>query len=459
MGATNRPDALDSALRRAGRFDREISMGVPDEAARERMLQVLSRRLRLSGDFDYKAIARLTPGYVGADLKALISEAGMIALKRIFQTMSQSEKAVTPSPIGQPVSISTSSPSPTKLPPMDAQPKFLSSLTSFSNKTIVQFLQKYPSPLTNEELAPLFISQQDFLDSLKLVQPSSKREGFATVPDVTWDQIGALAHIREELRLSIIEPVLHPEAFRQMGITTPSGVLLWGPPGCGKTLLAKAVANESHMNFISVKGPELLNKYVGESERAVRVVFERARASSPCVIFFDEIDALVPRRDDSKSEATSRVVNTVLTELDGMVSRAHIFVIAATNRPDMLDPAILRPGRLDKILYVELPTCQERYDILMTLTRCTPLHSLSMKQVAEWTENFSGADLAALVKESSLVALKAIFKTRNADIPWVLPEVTMEHVKIALHKMKPSVGEAERNAYNRLRDKLLGSGT
>ncbi|CAJ0642781.1 5060_t:CDS:2, partial [Entrophospora sp. SA101] len=193
----------------------------------------------------------------------------------------------------------------------------------------------------------------------------------------------ALKFVRDELRMAIVEPIKHPEYFQQVGIMVPTGVLLWGPPGCGKTLLAKAVANESHINFISVKGPELLNKYVGESERGVRQVFARARASSPCVIFFDELDALCARRDDSKSEASARVVNTLLTELDGLENRKQVYVIAATNRPDIIDPAMIRPGRLDKLLYVELPTYSERYEILKTLTKKTPLDDdVSLLEIA-----------------------------------------------------------------------------
>ncbi|CAG8766758.1 9864_t:CDS:2, partial [Acaulospora colombiana] len=218
------------------------------------------------------------------------------------------------------------------------------------SSSIAQFLVAHPSPLTPAQLEPLHITFDDFLSALPTVQPSSKREGFATIPDVTWSDVGALHAIRDELHMSIVQPILHPELFKSVGIDAPSGVLLWGPPGCGKTLLAKAVANESRANFISVKGPELLNKemcvltrpfkYVGESERALRQVFSRARASSPCIIFFDELDALVPRRDDSLSESSARVVNTLLTELDGLDSRRGVHVIAATNRPDMIDPAM-----------------------------------------------------------------------------------------------------------------------
>ncbi len=261
LGATNRPDALDPALRRAGRFDREISMGVPDDEARAKILQVLCSKLRVSPEFDYMELVKVTPGYVGADLNALTAEAGLIAVQRIYDEMMSNNMEV------------------------DAD-------------LISQFLHTHPDPLTPEELQGLSITLDDFKLALKKVQPSSKREGFATVPDVTWADIGALQSVRDELRMAVVEPIRHPEVFKMVGITAPMGVLLYGPPGCGKTLLAKAVANESHSNFLSVKGPELLNKYVGESERAIRQVFSRAAASAPCVIFFDELDALAPTRSN-----------------------------------------------------------------------------------------------------------------------------------------------------------------
>jgi len=303
LGATNRPDALDPALRRAGRFDREIVLGVPDEEARSRILQVMTARMRLDGEFDFKLIAKNTPGYVGADIRSLTKEAAVIAINRIFNDL-----LCTGDDSSKSADVST---------------------RSFSPK----------------QLEPLSVTMEDFLEAVKRVQPSSKREGFATVPDVTWDDIGALDSIREELALSILEPISNPEGFKELGLPLPAGVMLYGPPGCGKTLLAKAIANESGANFISVKGPELLDKYVGESERAVRQVFERARASAPCIVFFDELDSLCPRRgtDSGGGGVSERVVNQLLTEMDGLESRRSVFVIAATNRPELIDPAMMRP--------------------------------------------------------------------------------------------------------------------
>ncbi|KAG5440778.1 hypothetical protein PCK2_000214, partial [Pneumocystis canis] len=304
---------------------------------------------------------------------------------------------------------------------------------------IQYFLKTYPNALPDNVLSLMCITLDDFLEVLPRIQPSSKREGFATVPDVTWADVGALKSIR---------------------ITSPSGVLLWGPPGCGKTLLAKAVANESRANFISVRGPELLNKYVGESERAVRQVFSRARASVPCIIFFDELDAIVPRRDDSLPESSARVVNTLLTELDGLNDRKGIYVIAATNRPDIIDPAMMRPGRFDKPLFVELPSEEERYEILKTLTKKTPIaSSVDLLKIAkdDRCKNFSGADLAALVREAAILALRStIFadilmeKMINCDFRNVSLLIDDHHFDKAFLTVRPSVSEKDRDRYYNL---------
>uniref|UniRef100_A0A671VJE8 Nuclear VCP like n=1 Tax=Sparus aurata TaxID=8175 RepID=A0A671VJE8_SPAAU len=398
IGATNRPDSLDPALRRAGRFDREICLGIPDEPARLRILKTLCRKLKLPEDFDYQKLARLTPGYVGADLMALCREAAMTAINRVLlETRGLSQ--------------SHSQSSSKELLPSRDQTELCHLL----------HLLKNTDRLSEEELASLSILMSDFQSSLASVQPSAKREGFATVPDVTWDDVGALQDIREELTMAILAPVHSPEQFRALGLSAPSGVLLAGPPGCGKTLLAKAVANESGLNFISVKGPELLNMYVGESERAVRQVFQRGRNSAPCVIFFDEIDALCPRRSGHESGASVRVVNQLLTEMDGLETRRHVFIMAATNRPDIIDRAVLRPGRLDKTLYVGLPPPADRHAILLTITKGgtkPPLEQdVCLEEIAsdERCDCFSGADLTALVREASVNALRAYLKLQHSS--------------------------------------------
>ncbi|KAI8066790.1 P-loop containing nucleoside triphosphate hydrolase protein [Gongronella butleri] len=489
IGATNRPDSLDPALRRAGRFDREISMGVPDEKAREKILNVLSGNLRLEGQFDFAALAKATPGYVGADLQALITTAGVIAVKRIFKHLRDlsyhQQQQHQPEQDGAhaaenendaPVDcveddsmeidkVEESIPADV----MDVKPIETTSVAEFEAQSaleqlraISEFIQSHKQPLTPEQLESLSITQDDFRLALDKVQPSSKREGFATVPDVSWDDIGALQFVRDELRMAVVEPINHPEFFERVGITSPAGVLLWGPPGCGKTLLAKAVANESNTNFISVKGPELLNKYVGESERGVRQVFARARASAPCVIFFDELDALCSRRDDQQSEASARVVNTLLTELDGAENRSQVYVIAATNRPDMIDPAMLRPGRLDKLLYVELPTPMERLDILKKLAAKTPLApEVSLELIANDArcEGFSGADLASLVRESAVAALRSKFYQHGATVMNETSTaedifVTQANFDTAFTRISPSVSPQDKAQYDRLRKKF-----
>ncbi|KAK4684147.1 ribosome biogenesis ATPase, partial [Tremellales sp. Uapishka_1] len=453
IGATNRPDSLDPALRRAGRFDHEIEMGVPSVEGREEILRVLCSNLRLSGDVDFRSLAKATPGYVGADLTALTTEAGVIAVKRIFEDIGQGRLVLENEGIENMIIDD---------PPFSTLPE------NILNTPIARFLVSHPSPLTAAQLSSLTLLPADFIQALKIVQPSAKREGFATIPDVSWGDIGALSVIRDELHMAIVQPIRRPELFSVVGIEAPSGVLLWGPPGCGKTLLAKAVANESRANFISVKGPELLNKYVGESERAVRQVFARARASSPCVIFFDELDALVPRRDDSMSESSARVVNTLLTELDGLDSRKAVYVIGATNRPDMIDPAMVRPGRLDKLLYVDLPSPSERFEILKTHTKKTPIDEPSwgaIEQIltSDACEGFSGADIAALVREAATLALRgaleqigAFESEENENVPPPDVRVSTEHFELAAKKTNPSVSKEQRNKYERMRDKYAG---
>ncbi|XP_054455808.1 nuclear valosin-containing protein-like isoform X2 [Anoplopoma fimbria] len=477
IGATNRPDSLDPALRRAGRFDREICLGIPDEAARLRILKTLCRKLKLQEDFDYQQLARLTPGYVGADLMALCREAAMSAVSRVLLEIrgrSQSQSSTKELLTGgvQTEAVVTEGEF-REQQGADINPVPQEELgQSHLQGDLWHLLQllKNTATLSEEELAGLSILMSDFLASLASVQPSAKREGFATVPDVTWEDVGALQDIREDLTMAILAPVRSPEQFRALGLSAPSGVLLAGPPGCGKTLLAKAVANESGLNFISVKGPELLNMYVGESERAVRQVFQRGRNSAPCVIFFDEIDALCPRRSGHESGASVRVVNQLLTEMDGLESRRQVFIMAATNRPDIIDPAILRPGRLDKTLYVGLPPQADRHAILLTITKGGTKPQLEqdvcLEEIAfdERCDCFSGADLTALVREASINALRAYLKSQPsqayshghtlssgsvADI-----RVSKQNFDDAFKKVRPSVSKKEQKMYEQLRESL-----
>ncbi len=392
IAATNRPDSIDPALRRAGRFNKEINLGVPNEHAREKILRALTTKQNLPEDFNFRALAKMTPGFVGADLNDVVSVAGTVAMKRAMEVLKAQARNDTAMDL-------------------DTPEKTLSPAVTIT-RSLVAHAGSAP-----EGSNDFSITYEDFLAAVPKVQPSAKREGFATIPDTTWSHIGALQHIRQQLEMAIVLPIKNPQSFARVGITAPTGVLLWGPPGCGKTLLAKAVANESKANFISIKGPELLNKYVGESERAVRQVFERARSSVPCILFFDELDALVPKREDSLSEASSKVVNTLLTELDGLASRAGIYVIAATNRPDMIDAAMLRPGRLGTSVFVDLPTPDERVEILRALFM-KALPNASQEEVAlldevardERCTGYSGADLGNLHQAAGHAA---ILRERN----------------------------------------------
>eukprot|EP00903_Cladosiphon_okamuranus_P010657 g10075.t1 len=500
IGATNRPNDLDSALRRAGRFDREICLGVPDLAARARILQVMASKMTLGGDVDFQQIAKKTPGFVGADLSSLTKEAAVVAINRIFTRL----RAIGPPPSGNGAvsSLSVSKPhealengggsgagcgeaepappasgaTATSSTPTAAVPSEHSTSDGEGGATsggggagvkegaeaVGGFLA---GPLSAAQLAPLSVTMADFLMAVKKVQPSAKREGFATVPGVSWSDVGALASVREELSLSILEPIAYPERFEKLGLTIPAGVLLYGPPGCGKTLLAKAIANESGANFISVKGPELLDKYVGESEKSVRQVFQRARASSPCIIFFDELDALCPKRGGGGEGGgvSERVVNQLLTEMDGLEARKNVFVVAATNRPELIDQAMLRPGRLDRLLYVPLPSAADRVSILKALSARVSLGSdvnLDAVGNSPKAEGFSGADLAALLREAGLDVLRQL-KTRETVFgkgayteEGAGTVVMAKNFENAFLRTQPSVSTTDRAFYNSMKDRL-----
>lgn len=423
MGATNRPEALDTALRRAGRFDREIALGIPSIDERQSILRIICDKLNLSDDVDFFELANMTPGYVGADLHLLVKEACILAIRRKHGELEEAE-------------------------------------------------------LDNPNAAALegfCVTFDELKMATKRVQPSAMREGFTTIPNVSWDDVGALEDVRDELMTSILQPIRAPKLHHRFGLDHPVGVLLYGPPGCGKTLVAKAISNQSGANFISIKGPELLNKFVGESERSVRMVFARGRASAPCVLFFDELDALAPRRGSDRANASSeRVVNQLLTELDGIEGRKDVYVIGATNRPEMIDPAMLRPGRLDKLLFVPLPSTEQRASILETHARRYPIDpAVDLKAVARDTrlEGFSGADLAALMREASLTALKGVYHSHTpeelealerdisgqAASSASLPTITLGDFEVSLTKVKPSVSAEDRAMYDKLNEELRHS--
>ncbi|XP_012891633.1 PREDICTED: nuclear valosin-containing protein-like isoform X2 [Dipodomys ordii] len=449
IGATNRPDSLDPALRRAGRFDREICLGIPDETSRERILQTLCRKMRLPETFSFSHLAHLTPGFVGADLMALCREAAMCAVSRVLLKAQEQQK--------RDLEIEGLS---SEGGQEDRQVRTESNSDAQDELHRLLVLLKEQDFLSEDQMQGLCVELNDFIVALAMVQPSAKREGFVTVPNVSWADIGALEDIREELSMAILAPVRNPDQFRALGLVTPAGVLLAGPPGCGKTLLAKAVANESGLNFISVKGPELLNMYVGESERAVRQVFQRAKNSAPCVIFFDEVDALCPRRSDRETGASVRVVNQLLTEMDGLESRQQVFIMAATNRPDIIDPAILRPGRLDKTLFVGLPSPADRLAILKTITKDgtkPPLgQNVNLQAIAgdPRCDCYSGADLSALVREAALCALRQeMARQKSGDGTGEL-KISHMHFEEAFKKVKPSISAKDQMMYKTLQQSL-----
>ncbi|CAL9151633.1 unnamed protein product [Musa hybrid cultivar] len=422
IGATNRPDAVDQALRRPGRFDREIVLGVPDENARLEILSVLTRKLKLEGQFNLFKIARSTPGFVGADLAALVNKAGNLAMKRIIDKR---------------------------------RSQISCELKEKDND------DWWRQPWDKEEVESLSITMVDFEEAVKMVQPSSRREGFSSIPNVTWEDVGGLTSLRKEFDRYIVQRVKHPEAYEEFGVNLEAGFLLYGPPGCGKTLIAKAVANEAGANFIHIKGPELLNKYVGESELAVRTIFSRARTCSPCILFFDEVDALTTKRGREGGWVVERLLNQLLIELDGADRRQGVYVIGATNRPEVMDPAVLRPGRFGKVLYVPLPSSDERQLILKALAQKKPISAdvdLEALACTEQCNNLTGADLAALMNEAAMAALEEKQDSIDQGIeninPWLIKTSHFEH---ALQKIKPSVSEKERKNYEELSRKLGAS--
>jgi AAA family ATPase, CDC48 subfamily len=397
IGATNRAEDIDPALRRPGRFDREIEIRPPDEKGRLEILQVHTRNMPLAEDVDLREIAKMTKGYTGADLAALAKEAAMAALR-----------------------------------------EFVKSGKVDLNK---------PGEIRREILETLKVGRRHFLEAMKFVRPTLMREVYVEVPEVHWDDIGGLENVKQELREVVEWPLKYPEVFQKMGIEPPKGILLYGPPGVGKTLLAKAVATESGANFIAIRGPEVLSKWVGESEKAVREVFRRAREVAPAVVFFDEIDSIAPVRGQSfDSGVTDRIVNQLLTEMDGIVPLSNVVVLAATNRPDMLDPALLRPGRFDRVIYVPPPDKEARKQILKIHTKRMPLaNDVDLDRLAELTEDYTGADLAALVREAALLKLRE--KLEPGPVEW-------RHFEQALKKVRPSLTRDDIARYEQMADRL-----
>jgi transitional endoplasmic reticulum ATPase len=407
IAASNRVDAIDPALRRGGRFDREIEVGVPDREGRTEILQVHTRGMPLADDVDIDEYAENTHGYVGADIEQLAKEAAMNALRRIR-------------------------------PQIDLE----------------------ADEIDAEILEELTVTDDDVREAMKGITPSGLREVFVEVPDVSWQQVGGLEDTKERLRETVQWPLEFPEVFEQMDLDSPKGILLYGPPGTGKTLLAKAVANEAKNNFISVKGPELLNKYVGESEKGVREIFEKARQNAPTVIFFDEIDAIAGKRGRQMSDSGvgERVVSQLLSELDGIESLEDVVVIATSNRPDLIDDALMRPGRLDRHIHVPIPDEAARRAIFEVHTEHKPIaESVDLDDLAARTENYVGADIEAVCREATMQATREFI---NSVDPEEATEsagnvrVTAEHFEHALSEVSPSIDEEVKRRYEKLEEQF-----
>jgi transitional endoplasmic reticulum ATPase len=400
IGATNRQNALDPALRRPGRFDREVEISIPDKAGRLQILKIHTRGMPLTKNVDLESLAKKTHGFVGADINSLAKEAAMNVLRRNIGKFNLEED------------------------------------------------EEIPQNILDE----LKVSKKDFDEALKIVRPSAMREVLVETPNTKWADIGGVDGVKRDLREAVEWPLKYPDSFNRMGIKPPKGVLLYGPPGTGKTLLAKAVANESEANFIQVKGPSLLSMWVGKSEEGVRKIFERARQVSPCIIFFDEIDSLAGKRGGgigSGAKVTENVLNQMLSEMDGIEDLSNVIVIGATNRPDMLDSALMRPGRFDRIVYVPVPTEEGRLNILKIHTKNMPLDkSVDIKKLAEETEGYTGADIESLVREAAMLALREDIETKR---------VTKQHFEKAMNKVQPSVSKNDQERYKQIEEKYLKS--
>ncbi len=392
IAATNRLDAVDAALRRGGRFDREIEIGVPNRDGRKEILQIHTRNMPLTDEVELDELADMTHGYVGADLEAVCKEAAMAILRRV-------------------------------LPEIDLD-------------------EEIPSDVMEK----LVVDRDAMMQGIRKVQPSAMREVMVEIPKVSWEDVGGLADTKEKLQEMVEWPQKYPERFDRMGIEVPKGILLYGLPGTGKTLLAKAVANEANANFISIKGPEIFSKYVGESEEAIREVFKKARQVAPCILFIDEIDSIATKRGSRMDSGVGdRVVNQLLTELDGIESLEGVTVIAATNRPDLIDPALLRPGRIDRSIEVEVPEIEAREKIFEVHTREMPAEDIDLEQLAEDADGYVGSDIEAVCREAGMIALRGDPDTE---------EVTMDDFKQAFDKVTPTATEDNIQHYRQMMKKM-----
>ncbi|KAG0031361.1 AAA ATPase cdc48 [Podila clonocystis] len=423
MAATNRPNSIDPALRRFGRFDRELDIGIPDPTGRLEILRIHTKNMKLDDDVDLEQIASETHGYVGSDVASLCSEAAMQQIREKMDLFDLDDETI------------------------DA-----------------------------EVLNSLAVTMENFRYALGISNPSALRETVVEVPTVTWNDVGGLEKVKQELQETVQYPVEHPEKFLKFGMSPSRGVLFYGPPGCGKTLLAKAIANECQANFISIKGPELLTMWFGESEANVRDVFDKARAAAPCVMFFDELDSIAKARGGSGGDAGGagdRVLNQILTEMDGMNAKKNVFVIGATNRPDQIDNALLRPGRLDQLIYIPLPDEGSRLAVLKSALRKSPVSAeINLDYIAKSTHGFSGADLTEICQRAVKLAIRENIeadirrerecKERGDDETMVedddlVPEITRAHFEEAMKFARRSVQDSDIRRYEMFAQNLQNS--
>merc|ERR1711957_1013021 len=419
MAATNRASTIEPALRRPGRFDRELDMGIPDEQGRLEILQIKTRDMRLSNDVDLDFLARNTHGYVGADLQQLCMEAALECIR--------------------------------------------------SKMGLIDFDK---DQVDKKILDTIIVEGKHFDHAVGIVAPSSLRENQVEVPDVKWEDVGGLEDVKRELHETVQYPVEHAEKYVKFGMSPSKGVLFYGPPGCGKTLLAKAIANEARANFISIKGPELLTQWFGESEANVRELFDKARAASPCILMFDEMDSIAKKRGGGGaggSEAGDRVINQILTEVDGVGARKNVFVIGATNRPDIIDPAVIRPGRLDQLIYIPLPDLESRIAIFKAALRKAPLEpDIDIEVLARSTHGYSGADITEVCASASKLAIRETILAEEDRLKKVkageIEEdegmmgaedmlITKRHFNFAMSKSRRSVSEQDLVLFEEFADK------
>ncbi len=407
IGATNRVNAIDPALRRAGRFDREIELGVPDRDGRLDILEIHTRGMPLAKDVDLSKLSDITHGFVGADIQALAKEAAMSALRRV-------------------------------LPEIDLS------------------AEKIPREILNK----IEVTMDDFTEVLKDMEPSAMREVFVEVPNVKWEEVGGLEEVKQELKEAVEWPLSYRGLFKYAHAIPPKGIFLYGPPGTGKTLLAKAVASETQTNFISIKGPELLSKWVGESEKGVREVFRKARQAAPCIVFFDEVDAIAPVRggDFGDSHVTERVISQLLTELDGLEVLRNVVVIAATNRPDIVDPALLRAGRFDRMLYIAPPDRKSRFEIIRIHTNKVPLaDDVDVERLSDRTDGYTGADIASIIQAAVILAMREHIakysSPMEAEDHADELKVHLRHIEEAMKKIRP-LSTQELDWYKRIAEQF-----